>query len=94
MGTISQKEIYMDKFKDNRLDKRALKLSALLYWGRSISIHEIAPTEAEQKAAYRFLANSNTEERILIETVKECSSYLCTGKRCSGFTRHKRDQSG
>ena len=33
MGTISQKEIYMGKFNDKRLDKRALKLSALLYAG-------------------------------------------------------------
>ena len=80
MGIISQKEIYMGKFKDKRLDKRALKVSALLYAGRSSSIHEIAPTEAEQKAAYRFLANAKTEEDILINTVKERSSYLCTGK--------------
>ena len=80
MATISQKEIYMGKFKDVRLDKRALKVSALLYAGRSSSIHEIAPTEAEQKAASRFLANANTEEDILISTVKERSSYLCTGK--------------
>ncbi len=31
MGIISQKELYMGKFNDKRLDKRALKLSALLY---------------------------------------------------------------
>ena len=80
MGSISQKEIYMGKFKDKRLDKRASKLSALLLAGRSSSIHEIAPTEAEQKAAYRFLNNEKTEEKTLINTVKERSSYLCTGK--------------
>lgn len=70
----------MGKFKDKRLDKRALKLSALLYAGRSISIHEISPTEADQKGAYRFLANEKTEEGILIKTVKERSSYLCGEK--------------
>lgn len=80
MESISQKEIYMGKFKDKRLDKRASKLSALLLAGRSSSIHEIAPTEAEQKAAYRFLNNEKIEERTLINTVKERSSYLCTGK--------------
>lgn len=80
MGIISQKEIYMGKFKDKRLDKRALKLSALLYAGRSVSIHEISPNEAEQKGAYRFLANNKTEEGILISTVKERSSYLCGDK--------------
>lgn len=80
MGSISQKEIYMGKFKDKRLDNRALKLSALLYAGRSISIHEISPTEADQKGAYRFLANDKTEEGILISTVKERSSYLCGEK--------------
>jgi Transposase DNA-binding len=80
MATISQKEIYMGKFKDKRLDKRALRVSALLYAGRSSSIHEISPTESEQKATYRFLANAHTEEGILIDTVKERSSYLCTDK--------------
>jgi hypothetical protein len=77
MGVISQKEIYMGKFNDKRLDKRALKLSALLYAGKSSSIHEISPNEAEQKGAYRFLANEKTEESILIQTVKGRSKYLC-----------------
>jgi hypothetical protein len=80
MGSISQKEIYMGKFKDKRLDKRALRLSALLYAGGSSSIHEITPNEAEQKAAYRFLANAKTEENILINTVKDRSRYLCADK--------------
>ena len=57
MGQISQKELYMGKFNDKRLDKRALKLSALLFAGRSSSIHEISRSEADQKGAYRFLAN-------------------------------------
>lgn len=77
MGSISQKELYMGKFKDRRLDKRASKLSALLYAGKSSSIHEISPNEAEQKGAYRFLANDRAAESILIDTVKERSSYLC-----------------
>lgn len=80
MESICQKEIYMGKFKDKRLDKRASRLSALLVAGRSSSIHEISPTEADQKAAYRFLKNEKTEELTLIRTVKERSSYLCTGK--------------
>jgi len=80
MGIISQKEIYMGKFNDKRLDKRALKLSALLYAGKSSSIHEISPNEAEQKGAYRFLNNDKTQEGILIKTVKERSSYLSAGK--------------
>jgi hypothetical protein len=80
MNNICQKEIYMGKFKDRRLDKRASRLSALLVAGRSSSIHEISPSEAEQKAAYRFLKNEKTEESILINTIKERSSYLCSGK--------------
>ena len=80
MGVISQKEIYMGKFNDKRLDKRAMQLSALLYAGKSISIHEISPNEAEQKGAYRFLANEKAEESILIKTVKDRSSYLCEGR--------------
>lgn len=78
--SISQRENYMGKFKDKRLDKRAAQLSSLLYFGRSSSVHEITMTEAEQKAAYRFLSNEKVEEKILIDTVKERSSYLCEGK--------------
>ncbi len=37
-------------------------------------------TEAEQKASYRFLSNEKVEEKILIDTAKERSSYLCEGK--------------
>jgi hypothetical protein len=78
--SISQKENYLGKFIDKRLDKRASKLSALLYFGRSSSVHEITMTEAEQKATYRFLSNEKVEEKILIDTAKERSSYLCEGK--------------
>lgn len=80
MGIICQKEIYMGKFKDKRLDKRASKLSALLVAGRSSSIHAITSNESEQKAAYRFLKNEKTHEQTLISTIKERSGYLCTGK--------------
>lgn len=80
MGDISQKEIYMGKFKDKRLDKRASRLSALLVAGRSSSIHAITPNESEQKAAYRFLKNEKTKEQTLISVIKERSSYLCAGK--------------
>lgn len=37
----------------------------------------IAKTEAEQKAAYRFLSNEKVEEDILIAACKERGSYLC-----------------
>lgn len=70
----------MGKFEDSRLDRRAMQLSSMLYFGRTGSIHEMAKTEAEQKGAYRFLANEKVEEKILISTVKERSGYLCTGK--------------
>jgi hypothetical protein len=49
--SISHRENYMGKFKDKRLDKRAHILSALLYFGRTSSIHNISMTEAEQKGA-------------------------------------------
>lgn len=77
---ISQRENYIGKFKDKRLDKRASLLSAALYFGRTSSIHGITFTEAEQKAAYRFLANDKVEEETLIMACKERSSYLCEGK--------------
>jgi hypothetical protein len=80
MGSVCQKEIYMGKFNDKRLDKRASRLSALLVAGRSSSIHAITSQESEQKAAYRFLKNEKTREQILISAIKERSSYLCTGK--------------
>lgn len=70
----------MGKFSDKRLDKRASKISALLYAGRSSSIHEISGNEADQRAAYRFLSNDKAEEAILIDTAKARSAYLCEGK--------------
>ncbi len=78
--SISQRENYRGKFSDKRLDKRAEQLSSILYFGRSSSVHEITMTEAEQKASYRFLSNEKVEEKILIDTAKERSSYLCQGK--------------
>lgn len=77
---ISQREDYTGKFNDKRLDRRAMQLSSMLYFGRSSSIHEMAVNEAEQKAAYRFLSNPKVEEQTLINTVVERSSYLCAGK--------------
>jgi len=77
---ISQKENYTDKFGDKRLDKRANQLSALLYFSRTSSIHEMTGTEAEQKGTYRFLANQKAEEDKLIDTAIEKSGYLCVDK--------------
>jgi Transposase DNA-binding/Transposase DDE domain len=78
--SISQKENYIGKFKDKRLDKRANLLSGSLYFGRTSSIHGVTFSEAEQKGAYRFLANEKVEEQILIDVCKERSGYLCEGK--------------
>lgn len=78
--SISQRENYMGKFKDKRLDKRANLLSASFYHGRTSSIHGVTFSEAEQKGAYRFLSNEKVEEQTLIEVCKERSSYLCEGK--------------
>lgn len=77
---FSQRENYIGKFKDKRLDKRANKLSALLYFSQTSSIHGATLTEAEQKGAYRFLSNAKVEEQSLIEACKERSGYLCEGK--------------
>ncbi|HYK55768.1 MAG TPA: IS4 family transposase [Flavisolibacter sp.] len=78
--SISQRENYIGKFGDKRLDKRAMLLSSLLYFGRSSSIHELTDTEAELKGAYRFLSNEKVEEDKLIEVCKEKSRYLCSGQ--------------
>jgi hypothetical protein len=77
---ICLRENYIGKFKDKRLDKRAYQVSSLLYFGGSVSIHEISCKDAEQKAAYRFLSNKQVKERILIDTVKEKSAYLSEGR--------------
>jgi Transposase DNA-binding len=80
MESISHRENYMGKFGDKRLDKRAAQLSALLFFGGSCSLHGITHAEAEQKGAYRFLDNFRAEESILIDAIKERSSYLCQGR--------------
>lgn len=77
---ISHKENYGGKLGDVRLDKRANQLSAMLYFGRSSSIHEMASTESGQKAAYRFFSNDKVEESKLISVAKEKSGFLCAGK--------------
>ncbi len=46
---ISQRENYIGKFKDKRLDKQTNLLSGSLYLGRTSSIHSVTLTEAEQK---------------------------------------------
>jgi hypothetical protein len=74
---FSQRENYVGKFKDKRLDKPANKVSALLYFSRTSSIHGSTLTEAEQKGASRFLSNKKVEEQVLISACKERSSYLC-----------------
>jgi hypothetical protein len=77
---ISQRENYMGKFSDKRLDKRAIQVSSLLYFGGSSSVRGSSLKESDQKAAYRFLSNDKAEEKILIEAAKERSSYLCVDK--------------
>lgn len=78
--SVSHREDYMGVFGDKRLAKRALQLTAMLYFGRSSSIHEVSPKESDQKAAYRFLDNDKVKEQQLIDAIKARSNYLCTGK--------------
>ncbi|MFT3948960.1 MAG: transposase DNA-binding-containing protein [Agriterribacter sp.] len=78
--SISQREDYSGRFGDKRLAKRASQLSAMLYFGRTSSIHEASYGEAAQKGAYRFLNNEKVEEHQLIEVLKARSSYLCAGR--------------
>jgi hypothetical protein len=77
---VSHRENYIGKFGDPRLDKRASQISSMLYFNQSSSIHGSTQSEAEQKGAYRFFANKRVEEKILIDTIKEKSSFLSTGK--------------
>jgi hypothetical protein len=79
-ANVSHRESYIGKFKDKRLDKRAGIVSSMLYFNQSSSIHASTQCEAEQKGAYRFFANEGVEEKILVATTKERSSYLCAGK--------------
>ena len=77
---ISHRENYIGEFDDPRLDKRAMQLSSMMFFAETVSIHEMSRTEAEQKGAYRFLANKKVEEKILINAVKHRSGYLCAGR--------------
>ena len=77
---ICHRENYIGKFGDKRLARRAGIFSSQLYFGGSSSIHGISLSEADQKGAYRFLSNERVTEEILIDTVKEKSSYLCEGR--------------
>ena len=80
MGPISHKLNFKGKFSDKRLERRAEQLSASLLHGRSSVIRSISASEAEQKAAYRFLANEQVQEAQLIETLTEKSGTLCQGR--------------
>src|ERR1035438_1129048 len=69
--SVSQRESYIGKFRDKRLDKRADQISSMLYFNQSSSIHGSTHREAEQKGAYRFFANKDVKEEILIDITKE-----------------------
>ena len=78
--SVSLRENYKGKFKDERIAKRANKLSALLFFGGSVSLHKISNRDAELKAGYRLLRNRRFQEDTLIETVVEKSAFLSEGR--------------
>jgi len=64
-------------FSDNRLEKRAEKISQQLLMSRSSSIHASTNTEAEQKGFYRFLQNEIVTESSLIEELtRRCAKNV------------------
>jgi len=74
MGKISHKPNYEGVFSDERLDRRAEQLSALLFNSRTSSIKGTTNNEAEQKGFYRFLENERaTEDQLIGEITKRCS---------------------
>jgi len=78
--SVSFRENYIGKFKDERISKRADKLSALLFFGGSVSLHKISNKDAELKAAYRLLRNQKFREDIITEAVTEKSAFLSEGR--------------
>jgi len=79
-NSTSQRENYIGLFDDPRLDKRASRISSMLYFSQSVNIHGNTRHEAEQKGAYRFFSNEKVTEEALINAMKGRSSYLCTDK--------------
>ncbi len=66
MEKISHKPNFEGVFPDERLNKRADQLSALLFGSRNSSIKGTTNNEAEQKGFYRFLDNDRVTEKKLI----------------------------
>lgn len=64
-------------FPDERLDKRAQQLSALLFNSNNSSVKGATTNEAEQKSFYRFLDNERTsEEHLISEVTGRCSQNV------------------
>ena len=77
MEKISHTPNFEGIFPDERLDKRAQQLAALLFHSRNSSIKGTTSNEAEQKGFYRFLDNERaTEEGLIGEITKRCSSNV------------------
>jgi hypothetical protein len=75
MEKISHKPDFNGVFNDERLDKRAATISALLMASRNSSIKGITKNEAEQKGFYRFLENENvSEQQLVLEMQQRCST--------------------
>jgi hypothetical protein len=97
MDRINHKPNYKNIFADERLDRRAEQLSALLYSTRTSSIKGTTTNEAEQKGFYRFLENDRvTEEHLSSEITSRCSlnvkgrHVLCLQDSSSiGLSNHK-----
>lgn len=97
MDNISHKPNYENVFPDERLDRRAQQLSALLYNTRTSSIKGTTTNEAEQKGFYRFLENDRvTEKHLVSEMTDRCSlnvkgrHVLCIQDSSSiGLSDHK-----
>lgn len=97
MEKISHKPNFEGVFPDERLDRRAHQLSALLFNSRNSSIKGATNNEAEQKGFYRFLDNERVTEKGLIgEITKRCGlnvkdrHVLCIQDTSSiGLSNHK-----
>src|SRR4030095_11275545 len=73
MEKISHTPNFSGVFPDERLDRRAQQLAALLVSSRSSSIKGSTPNEAAQKGFYRFLDNERVTEKGLVgEITKRC----------------------
>ena len=65
---------------DLRLERRGNELCRKLFQHPSSSIRQVSPTQAEQKAYYRFLNNEKVEEQDLINEVTSRTRNMAKGR--------------